>query len=221
MTPLAYLEAARVPDTLQPQQFGLWTIQRQFFPLDHPERVKLGWPSQTVLRHETMATLHLVSGGEIVMEDSAPELRRHLPIWLEARGTVLMTGLGLGCVVRGLLANPAVTHVDVLELDRDIIRIIGAEFAGNSRVTIEQADALDWHIPHTAHWDYAWHDLWTDGDIHLQQLHMRLFLRFESHVAHRQGAWAFPRQIARIMPWLPLGAPVEPRSPRNRARRAA
>jgi hypothetical protein len=50
---------------------------------------------------------------EVVMEDSPRELRRHLPIWMHAHGRVLVTGLGLGCVVRGLLASPHVEYIDV------------------------------------------------------------------------------------------------------------
>src|SRR6185295_6407091 len=150
MKPHDFLEAARVPKSVEPQEFGLWTIERRtLHGPDGPSkfwRELIGpcrWLDYTILRRWTLASMHLHL-GEIVMEDSERELRRHLPIWLNARGRVLKTGLGLGCVVRGLLANPDVHHVDVVEIDADIIRIIGAEFAGNPRVTIHHADALTW-----------------------------------------------------------------------------
>lgn len=207
MKPSDYLAAARVPRTLLPQTFGVWTIERRMLDgvLQHAMG---GWKEYTLLTRPSMATIHL-ERGEIVMEDSRRELRKHLPIWLAAAGRVLVTGLGLGCVVRGLLASPRVDQIDVVEIDKSIIRVVGAEFAGNPRVTLHHADALTFEDPLEAGWDYAWHDLWTDGDEHLQRLHMRLFLRFSGQCKH-QGAWAFPRWCARLMSqkaWTPLGAP--------------
>lgn len=200
MTPNDFVEAARVPLTLEPQEFGLWSIERRWMqsPL---ERMFVGWPSQTVLRRMTEATMHL--GGEIVMEDSIVELSKHLPIWLAARGRVLITGLGLGCVVRGLLANPLVEHIDVVEIDAGIMRVVGTEFAANDRVTLHLGDALEWDQP-GATWDYAWHDLHDDNG-RLQVMHADLIKRFHRRL-RRQGAWAFPRIIGRRIPSL-LGSP--------------
>lgn len=195
------MRAARVPDSLQPQEFGLWRIQRQDFS-ELPSDVRpflqmnMGWLSQTVLRRITEATMHIEGGGEIVMEDSLNELRQHLPIWMVARGRVLITGLGLGCVVRGLLAKPEVEHVDVVEIDAGIIKVVGKEFSADPRVTIHHGDALSIDLP--GRWDFAWHDLWTESGSkpHLQFLHVALIGRFNKRVG-RQGAWKFPKDIKR------------------------
>lgn len=190
----AFVAAARVPDTLNPQRFGLWSIERRQCQTDFDYLLVGAW-SQTVLRRVTMATLHL-RDGEIVMEDSRTELRKHLPIWLAARGRVLVTGLGLGCVVRGLLTNPEVTHIDVVELDPSILRIVGAEFKSNSRVTLHHGDALTIRWPRGTRWDFAWHDLWTEDD-GLTRLHLRLMRRYMTW-AGRQGAWGLPRVVRRL-----------------------
>lgn len=217
MTPSDFLEAARVPRSLEPQTFGLWTIERRragetilgelSTDLGLPYGL-VGWPDYTLLRRLTLASMHLEHvGGEVVMGDSLRELRHHLPIWLTARGRVLKTGLGLGCVVRGLLANPAVEHVDVVEIDADICRIIGAEFSDNPHVTLHHADALSWDFG-ARRWDYAWHDLHSFDDRHLQLMHAELMARYLPAVAaHRQGAWAFPRETSRALPFRLLGAP--------------
>lgn len=212
MKPLDFLQAARVPHSIQPQKFGLWTIQRRNIADTILGELGLEpWPDYTLLRRITAASVHLEE-GEIVMEDSIVELRRHLPIWMRARGRVLKTGLGMGCVVRGLLANPEVEHVDVVEIDADIIRIFGAEFAGNPRVTIHHADALTWDFG-DRRWDFAWHDLHAFDDRHLQLMHGDLFVRFIKAVdLDRQGAWAFPREVARKMPKRLIGAPNERRA---------
>ncbi len=196
-TPADFLDAARVPDSLEPQEFGLWTIQR--VRADESIMGELGWlgsrPHYTLLRRLTEATLH--HAGEIVMEDSLRELRRHLPIWLAARGRVLVSGLGLGCVVRGLLASPAVEHVDVIELDDKVIKVVGAEFSRNTRVTLWHGDALTIEWPEEKRWDYAWHDIWCEGS-GLQILHMELMKRYSPRCT-MQGAWQFPRMFRRLI----------------------
>lgn len=208
MSPEDFIEAARVPHTLAEQTFGLWTIERRY--LDERTRkiqkaagFDVGWPSLTLLWKLSQKTMH-VPPGEIVMEDSLTELRRHLPIWMMARGRVLVTGLGLGCVVRGLLASPEVDQIDVVEIDRDIIRIVGAEFKDDPRVKIHHADALKADWQDGERWDAAWHDLWIDGP-GLQELHLKLLAKYRDRTGH-QGAWAFPRitkRLARqVIPWF-------------------
>lgn len=217
MTPRDFLHAARVPHAIEPQKFGLWTIERRGAGETILGEINtdmalpfglVGWPDYTLLRRLTIASLHLEHvGGEVVMEDSLRELRRHLPIWLTARGRVLKTGLGLGCVVRGLLANPDVDYVDVVEIDADICRVIGAEFEENPRVTIHKADALSWDFG-DRRWDYAWHDIHSFDDRCLQAMHAELLARYMPAIEiARQGAWTFPREISRLMPFRLLGAP--------------
>jgi predicted membrane-bound spermidine synthase len=110
---------------------------------------------------------------------------------------VLVSGLGLGCVVRGLLARPAVLHVDVLEIDATILRLIGPEFAANPRVTLIQADARCWRPPDGTHYDFAWHDIWhAEESWHV--IHAHLIERYQS-ICDRQGAWQFPREIKRLL----------------------
>lgn len=192
MKPMDFITAARCP-MIPEQEFGPWTIKRIYHE-GIPRRI-LGTGAQTLLYKIEAATLHLPP-GTIVMDDSTPELSRHLPIWMHAAGRVLNTGLGLGCVVRGLLANPDVDHIDVIEIDKKIMRIVGAEFVGNPRVTLHLADALEWPIPNGARWDYAWHDIHHEDE--LAVLHGKLYRRFRDHVGV-QGAWTFPRPAKRIV----------------------
>lgn len=201
MTPAEYVAAARFPAPPEaPRAFGPWLLERQDNPFHGwPTLDWVGFPHLTVLRRATPATLH--QGGEVVMEDSKRELERHLPIWMaagERGGRVLVTGLGLGCVVRGLLASPRVVHIDVIEVDRWILSAFGPEFEGNPRVTLHADDALTWTWNPDEHWDWAWHDLWCEGD-GLQRLHAQLFYRYRGRVRHGQGAWAFPRFFKRLM----------------------
>lgn len=152
------------------------------------------------LFHVCLAGLHLVDdeelGGYTVMDDSDRELRRHLNAVLRARGRILKTGLGMGCFVRMCLQRPRIEHIDVVEINRSIIDHFGAEFAGNPRVTIHHADALEFPLD-CGPWDFAWHDIYCDGNDGLQVLHGKLIKRYW-RVAAMQGAWAFPRWARRL-----------------------
>jgi spermidine synthase len=197
-----FIKAARVPAELQPQEFGMWSIRRVSDEgLQASDRLvfyrSVGFSSMTMLHHWTNATIHLPY-GEVVMEDSRSELQRHLPIWMKASGRILVTGLGLGCVVRGLLASDRVEKITVIEIDREIIDRIGREFAADQRVEIIHEDALKFN-PGSRKYDFAWHDIWTNESRHLQLLHAELIKNF-LNAARYQGAWQFPRIFKRRMP---------------------
>lgn len=202
--PEEFIEAARVPSTLKSQSFGLWSIYRKDLsrePIVIQDRG--GFPVITFLSRYSLATMHMEL-GETVMEDSRRELSRHLPIWLAAKGRVLVSGLGLGCVVRGLLASPNVDEVTVIEIDRDILRIVGKEFQNNRRVRLIHGDALT--AKPEGRFDCAWHDIhkMDETSPHLAVLHAKLIRRY-SRKCERQGAWEFPRYMKRFLPRGSIG----------------
>lgn len=152
----------------------------------------------------TDSTIHL-GYGVAVMSDDPKELRKHFPILRAAHGRVLVSGLGLGCVVRGLLAIPAVTHVDVVEIDRDVLAMMLPTFPPCSRLTIHCGNALTFPWPRGTRWDFAWHDVWGE-DPSTQVLHAQLLVRYRRMVG-RQGAWGMPRWgrrlFGRLTPLIP------------------
>jgi hypothetical protein len=191
------LYACRVPVSVPMGEFGVWILDRVTMTDGRlrPEALPYmnGWATYVILGRFTEAKMHLPH-GDIVMIDHALELMKHLPILMNATGRVLITGLGLGCVVRGLLTREQVDHVDVIELDRRILDRIGPEFDGNDRVTLHHADAFKFPL-NGQRWDWAWHDI-SDETEPLQRLHADLMLRFLDHVK-RQSAWEMPRWVKR------------------------
>jgi spermidine synthase len=202
------MEAARVPDwfTPHPVSHGLWTIRRMAArdATDRPEPV--GWPHYTLLTRGDSRTMHL-EHGTVVMEDSQSELRQHLPMMMAAHGRVLVTGLGLGCVVRGLLANPRVLSVDVVERDPWIANTIwpaticpappprGWTFEYGGRATLYVADAFEFVRNSFGKWDYAWHDLHSDPEEPVLGLqHAELINLLRERVRY-QGAWGWERKL--------------------------
>lgn len=140
----------------------------------------------------------LYQGGDLVMNDYPGELKKHLEFIMLAYGRVVVMGLGLGCVVRGLLARHRVEHIDLVERSSDVVKLCGASVL-DSRVTLHQCDATEWNPP--AVYDFGWYDLWSNPDKdepHLQLIHMGLFSRLRDSVGV-QGAWAMPRRVRRSL----------------------
>jgi hypothetical protein len=206
------ISAARVKPHLTPaRESGLWTVRHLQLPED-PLFQALTYAMTaglnvgghyTALTRWTDATLHK-QFGDVVMEDTPRELRKHLPILLNARGRVLVTGLGLGCVVRGLLERPDVHRIDVVEISDDVLRLVGGEFEGNPRVALHRGDAETIRWPAGTRWDFAWHDLWSEHEP-LDALHLRILARYRDMVG-RQGAWGMKRpikrRVRRLLPFL-------------------
>lgn len=181
---------------------GLWLIEKTTYKI--PVQTVKGWlplGTYTHLFHTSLGRLHLSPPGEVVMEDTPFELIKHLDFMMRAHGRVLVTGLGLGCVVRGLLANEQVSHITCIERSADVLSLV-QPYMPTDRLTIIQADALEWTEKNTAVFDCAWHDVWTnreEGEPHLDAWHMRLLINCHKFVAGWQGAWAFNRDFRQAL----------------------
>jgi hypothetical protein len=138
----------------------------------------------------------LLRHGQVWMSDVPDEKRDHYPALHAARkfgGRCLVNGLGLGMVVKAMLDLPNVTHVDVVELDPDVITLAGPAFDRyGSRVTIHQDDVLTRRWPPRIRWTVVWHDIWPsiceDNLPDMQRLHRSYGRRCDW-----QGSWARER----------------------------
>lgn len=102
------------------------------------------------------------------MSDVDAEKRDHWPavqaIQREKAERVLIQGLGLGMVLAAALSYDHVTHVDVIEKDERVIKLVGPHYNKDPRVHLHHADAWDamesW--PRGTRWDVGWSDIWLD-----------------------------------------------------------
>ncbi len=203
--PHIYLHVMRA-DTIPTGESGCWTVAKQVLKQDavttppgarRTETIPAGRYTQLWKTQYDIAPYH---SGELVMNDLAYELKKHLGFVMRARGRVLVTGLGLGCVVRGLLVNPLVRRVVVIEKSSDVIRLVMPHMPPGFKLV--QDDAVSWCNRTRRHFDCAWHDLHTfEGEPHLQLVHGELIKAMHGRVKF-QGAWEFPRFIRRAFPTL-------------------
>ena len=177
-----------------------WSIAKSLVaPRGTGRSVTIPPGSYTNLFCLTEATMHQPP-GELVMHDEPHELAKHLQFILKAEGRVLKTGLGLGCVVRGLLLNPRVTEVVVLERDQHVLKLVAPHML-KERLKIVHAEAVAWCQETSERFDCAWHDIWTDesaGEGHLAFAHQKLLKAMKGKVRF-QGAWEFPREFRRLL----------------------
>lgn len=134
----------------------------------------------------------LTRNGRLWMSDTDAEKRDHLqPARIMGRPEtkrVLITGLGLGMIVQAALANPGVEHIDVVEIDPDVIALVGPHYEASGRVTIHEADAYAIKWPVGTKWDVAWHDIWPDLCIDNLPLMAKLHRSYGRRVGW-QGSW--------------------------------
>lgn len=104
----------------------------------------------------------LYRGGAIIMSDTPDEIRDHIYFMRSCRGRVLIAGLGLGMCTRGVLGNPKVDHVTVIEQSPDVIRLVGPAFADSDRITIVEGDIFTWKPAKGEKFDFGWFDVWDN-----------------------------------------------------------
>lgn len=143
----------------------------------------------------------LVDGG-IMMSDTPDELRDHIGPVRSAIGTCLVSGLGLGCVVKGMLEKKkedgsyAVDKVVVLEINEHVIKLVEPHLRKiyGDRLDVRNVDALKYKPPMGERYDYAWHDIWPticeDNLKTMSTLHRKYGRRCD-----RQGSWQRDRLL--------------------------
>lgn len=100
--------------------------------------------------------------GQVIMSNTPAELRDHRIFVAWSKGAVLINGLGLGCVLSEVLNKQEVTSVDVVELEPDVIDLVGPYFLKDSRLRIYKANAYDFQPIKGTHYNAVWHDIWDN-----------------------------------------------------------
>lgn len=127
----------------------------------------------------------LVVDGQLWMSDTPDERNDHRPAVANARGQVLIAGLGLGLVTLACALRPEVDLVTVIELDPDVVALVGPYLARHtSKVRIVQADVFTWRPEPGRRFDAIWLDVWpTLCADHLPEYH---------RLHRRVGRWRAP-----------------------------
>ena len=110
----------------------------------------------------------LYVGNWLVMSDTSMEKRSNRGVLWNARGDVLIAGLGLGMILLPLLEKPEVKSILVIEKSQDVIDLVephirkAAKKKGSSKLTVVCADIFEWAPPKGQKWDTIYFDIWGD-----------------------------------------------------------
>lgn len=129
--------------------------------------------------------------GSLWMSDTPAEMSDHYYAAMNARGHCLIGGLGLGIIVEACLRHTEVTKVTVLELEPDIIEMVGGylhEKWGKDRLEFIQCDLLEWKPPKDARYGMAWFDIWPTIDSENWEEYKLLHRRY-GRKADWKGSW--------------------------------
>lgn len=125
-----------------------------------------------------------------MMSDTPSEICDHSEAIYKAKelgGDILINGLGLGCILKACLSFPNVTHIDVVEISPDIIKLVSPSY-NDPRITIHEADAYTVQWDKGKRWNVAWHDIWanicSDNLPEMARLHRKY-----GHKVKWQNSW--------------------------------
>lgn len=139
----------------------------------------------------------------IMMSDTYYEQRTNYDVLRQAKGAVLIGGLGIGMILVPLLKNPAVTKVTVLELHQDVIDLVLPQLAGvegYEKLEVICCDCRSWQPPKGQKWDTIYWDIWPDITTdNLKEITL-LKRRYARRLATGgwQGAWVEHTLRARV-----------------------
>lgn len=130
----------------------------------------------------------LMRGGTLVMSDTPSEMRDHFYAVHKATGSCLLNGLGIGMVLKAILAKKEVTDVTVVELSEEVLQMVAPHYS-DPRVTFVHASAFTYQPPKGKRYQMVWHDIWdyicADNLPEMHRLHRRYGRRSDW-----QGSWA-------------------------------
>lgn len=159
----------------------------------------------------------LVTRDTFWMSDTPAEKRDHAEAVFQISNLgarrVLINGLGLGMVLAAALSFDHVEHVDVVERDARVIKLVGPHYTTDPRVNIVHGDAYEvargW--PAGTRWDVGWSDIWPELNPDDLADHARLSRSYGRRCTWH-GCWAHDlllrraaqerREIKRYEEWM-------------------
>lgn len=175
---------------------GPWKIER--FEVSERDaefsRLRAGIKGQRRLYVPAGTYTRLVRDGQVWMSDTPAEVDDLYDIIDNARGHVLVNGLGLGIVLHHILPLDRVDAVTVIEIDADVISLVGDHYVAmgaalGKKVEIIHDDATTWKPKRGTRYGYVWHDIWPSINAdHLPE--MNALLKRYRNRCDAQWCWA-------------------------------
>lgn len=130
----------------------------------------------------------LMRKDTVVMSNTPMEVRTNSNFIQNAKGKVLINGLGLGMVLTAILNKPEVESVTVIEAAEEVINLVAPVYTCSPRINIIHANAFDYKPLKGQRFNAVWHDIWdfisADNLPEMRKLHRKYAQRSDW-----QGSW--------------------------------
>lgn len=103
----------------------------------------------------------LIINGKLMMSDTAMERITNIDFIDNAKGRVLIAGLGVGLILQAILDKENVSEVVVVEKYQDVIDLVASRF-NHPKLKIVCADIFEYELPKTEKFDTIYFDIWAD-----------------------------------------------------------
>jgi hypothetical protein len=120
--------------------------------------------------------------GCLWMSDTRLEHITNWEVVNEARGNVLIAGLGLGMILHPILEKKEVAHVTVVEKYADVIALVEPTIK-SEKLTCIAADIYEWFPAKGTKYDCLYFDIWSEQSTDCLEEMKKLHLRFRSFKA--------------------------------------
>ncbi len=125
-------------------------------------------------------TLH--HKGAVVSDNNPASLDRHRHFLRNAKGRILISGLGLGSSLYEIIKSPEVEHVTIVEKEKHIIELVQPAFdAYANKVKIIQGDIFKYRPKKKEAYDLVYHAIWNEKKDITPAVRATLTAIFEGH----------------------------------------
>lgn len=97
---------------------------------------------------------------KLSMIDSEFFYNQHIKLKENAKGNILIGGLGIGFDNEIIMTMNNVQSVTIIENSQEIIDLVWPYCKKDDRFTLIYDDIFTWNIPENSHWDYMWSDVY-------------------------------------------------------------
>ena len=115
-----------------------------------------------------------------MMSDTSMEHSTNWDVVHEARGHVLIAGLGLGMILHPILAKKEVLSVTVIEKYADVISLVGPSVK-HDKLTIIEGDIYEWKPAKGTKYETIYFDIWAEQSTDCLEDMRKLHFRFRPY----------------------------------------
>lgn len=129
--------------------------------------------------------LHI--NNRLMMSDTAMERKTNRAFVNNAKGRVLIAGLGVGLIIQAIIDKEEVTEVVVIEKYQDVIDLVEPIFK-HPKLKVICADIFEYDMPKEEKFDTIYFDIWAEISIDNLEQMKRLHAKYRRN-KRSQDAW--------------------------------